>query len=71
MADIFTELNLEHDALVAVYPVSESNFNKIESPFLKCPQRRYSRMSQIQALIEKTAMHLKLPEVLYTRLRNG
>ncbi len=34
MADIFTELNLEHDVLIAVYPVSESNFDKIESPFL-------------------------------------
>jgi predicted nucleotidyltransferase len=34
MADIFTELNLEHDVLIAVYPVSESNFDKTESPFL-------------------------------------
>jgi len=34
MADIFTDLNLEHNVLIAVYPVSESDFNKIESPFL-------------------------------------
>ncbi len=34
MADIFTDLNLEHNVLIAVYPVSESNFDKIESPFL-------------------------------------
>jgi predicted nucleotidyltransferase len=34
MADIFTDLNLEHNVLIAVYPVSESNFEKIESPFL-------------------------------------
>ena len=34
MADIFTDLNLEHDVLIAVYPVSESNFDKIESPLL-------------------------------------
>jgi predicted nucleotidyltransferase len=34
MADIFTDLNLEHDVLIAVYPVSETSFDKIESPFL-------------------------------------
>jgi predicted nucleotidyltransferase len=34
MADIFTEINLEHDVLIAVYPVSESNFEKVESPLL-------------------------------------
>ena len=34
MADIFTDLNLEHNVLIAVYPVSESNFDKIESPLL-------------------------------------
>ncbi len=34
MADIFTDLNLEHNVLIAVYPVSESNFDKVESPFL-------------------------------------
>jgi predicted nucleotidyltransferase len=34
MADIFTDLNLDHNVLIAVYPVSESNFEKIESPFL-------------------------------------
>ncbi len=34
MADIFTDLNLEHNVLIAVYPVSESDFNKIESPLL-------------------------------------
>ena len=34
MADIFTDLNLEHNVLIAVYPVSESSFDKTESPFL-------------------------------------
>lgn len=34
MADIFTELNLEHNVLIAVYPVSESDFEKVESPLL-------------------------------------
>ena len=34
MADIFTDLNLEHNVLIVVYPVSESNFDKIESPLL-------------------------------------
>ena len=34
MADIFTDLNLEHNVLIAVYPVSESNYDKIDSPFL-------------------------------------
>ena len=34
MADIFTDLNLEHNVLIAVYPVSESNFEKAESPLL-------------------------------------
>ena len=34
MADIFTELNLEHNVLIAVYPVSESNFKTVESPLL-------------------------------------
>ena len=34
MADIFTELNLEHNVLIAVYPVSESDFKKVESPLL-------------------------------------
>ena len=34
MADIFTDLNLEHNVLIAVYPVSESNFEKVKSPLL-------------------------------------
>jgi predicted nucleotidyltransferase len=34
MADIFTDLNLEHNVLIAVYPVSESNFENVESPLL-------------------------------------
>ena len=34
MADIFTDLNLEYNVLIAVYPVSESNFEKVESPLL-------------------------------------
>ena len=34
MADIFTDLNLEHNVLIAVYPVSEDDFEKVESPLL-------------------------------------
>jgi predicted nucleotidyltransferase len=34
MADIFTDLNLQYNVLIAVYPVSESNFENIESPLL-------------------------------------
>jgi hypothetical protein len=34
MADIITDLNFEYDVLIAVYPVSESNFEKVESPLL-------------------------------------
>ena len=34
MADVFTDLNLEHNVLIAVYPASESNFEKVESPLL-------------------------------------
>ena len=34
MADIFTDLNLEHDVLIALYPVSESDYDKIDSPLL-------------------------------------
>ena len=34
MADIFTDLNLEHNVLIAVYPISEDDFEKVESPLL-------------------------------------
>jgi len=34
MADIFTDLNLEHNVLIAVYPVSESDFETVGSPLL-------------------------------------
>ncbi len=34
MADIFTDLNIEHNVLIAVYPVSESNFETVKSPLL-------------------------------------
>ena len=34
MADIFTDLNLEHNVLIAVYPVSEENYNSVNSPLL-------------------------------------
>jgi len=34
MADIFTDLNLEHNVLIAVYPVSETNYQNLESPLL-------------------------------------
>jgi predicted nucleotidyltransferase len=34
MIEIVTDINLEHNVLMAVYPVSESNFEKVESPLL-------------------------------------
>jgi len=34
MADIFTDLNLEHNVLIAVYPVSESDFYNVDNPLL-------------------------------------
>ena len=34
MADIFTDLNLEHNVLIAVYPVSEENYIEANSPLL-------------------------------------
>ena len=34
MADIFTDLNLEHNVLIAVYPVSEKDYATINSPSL-------------------------------------
>ncbi len=34
MADIFTDLNLEHNVLIAVYPVSEENYIEVNSPLL-------------------------------------
>jgi len=34
MAGIFTDLNLEHNVLIAVYPVSESDFETVGSPLL-------------------------------------
>ena len=34
MADIFTDLNLEHNVLIAVYPVSEKNYISTNSPTL-------------------------------------
>ena len=34
MIDIITDLNLEHNILIAVYPVSEINFEKVNSPLL-------------------------------------
>ncbi len=34
MADIFADLNLEHNVLIAVYPVSENNYQNLNSPLL-------------------------------------
>jgi predicted nucleotidyltransferase len=34
MADIFTAINLEYDVLIAVYPVSEADFESVQSPIL-------------------------------------
>ncbi len=34
MIDIITEINLEYNVLISVYPVSEENYNEVKSPLL-------------------------------------
>lgn len=34
MIDIITEINLKHNVLISVYPVSEKNFSTLKSPLL-------------------------------------
>jgi predicted nucleotidyltransferase len=34
LIDIVTELNLNHGVLISVYPVSEENYNSLNSPLL-------------------------------------
>lgn len=34
MIDIITEINLKHDVLISVYPVSEEDYKKVKSPLL-------------------------------------
>lgn len=34
MIDIITEINLKYNVLISVYPVSENNYNTINSPLL-------------------------------------
>ena len=34
MIDVVTEINLNYDVLLSVYPVSESNFDSVNSPLL-------------------------------------
>ncbi len=34
LIDIITELNLNHSVLISVYPVSEENYNSLNSPLL-------------------------------------
>ena len=34
MIDIITEINLEYNVLISVYPVSEKNYNSLNSPLL-------------------------------------
>jgi len=34
MIDIITEINLEYNVLISVYPVSEKNYNFLNSPLL-------------------------------------
>jgi predicted nucleotidyltransferase len=34
MIDIITDMNLDHDVLISVYPVSQRDFNEINSPLL-------------------------------------
>ena len=34
MIDIITEINLKHNVLISVYPVSEKNYSTLKSPLL-------------------------------------
>ncbi len=34
MIDVITDINLEYDVLISVLPVSEDNFNTLQSPLL-------------------------------------
>jgi len=34
MIDIITEINLKYDVLISVYPVSEEDYKKVNSPLL-------------------------------------
>ena len=34
MIDIITDINLEYNVLISVYPVSEENYNSLNSPLL-------------------------------------
>lgn len=34
MIDIITEINLKHNVLISVYPVSEKNYSSLKSPLL-------------------------------------
>jgi predicted nucleotidyltransferase len=34
MIDIITEINLEYGVLISIYPVSEKNYNEVNSPLL-------------------------------------
>lgn len=34
MIDIITEINLDYDVLISVYPVSERNYSQVNSPLL-------------------------------------
>jgi len=34
LIDVVTDINLKHDVLLSIYPVSESNFNSVNSPLL-------------------------------------
>jgi predicted nucleotidyltransferase len=34
MIDIITDMNLDHNILISVYPVSERDFNEVNSPLL-------------------------------------
>ncbi len=34
MIDIITEINLKHNVLISVYPVSERGYSKVNSPLL-------------------------------------
>ena len=34
MIDIITEINLRHKVLISVYPISEEDYKKVNSPLL-------------------------------------
>lgn len=64
MIDIITEINLKHSVLLSIYPVSEVNYSRVNSPLLINVRRRNTCMKEIISLIERSKKYLKSSEIL-------